>query len=300
MSFKQPTSLVKFTDAAAAINILAESKLRWSAPCLFDDPFELNHHSTLNFDSRALLAACVKSTLGLIFSRDDPKGNSPLFKAIRRWRTEDRFDSEEEAQEVLTELLTSMVQHREPDVLQTMRDWKQYAKNLRILCLCADHENTSLWHRYADNHSGVAIRFACGEETAMEDPQPIKYSESKPEVSPIAEQMDILMNQTNIYVQDSFAEKFLCKSKADSKEKEWRVLRNSDQAVANSDDSQMYEFFPFPSTDIRAVYFGAEINEKSKLEISNILKRKYSKTKVFQAVPRHQKFELEFERLQEF
>lgn len=121
---KQPTSLVKFTDPEAGIRILSDSQLRWSAPVLFEDPFELNHHSTLNFDSCKLLSSRVKSTLGLIFSRGDPMGSSPPIKAIRRWRSEDRFDNEEEAQEVLSELLTSMVQHRESEMLRLMRDWR--------------------------------------------------------------------------------------------------------------------------------------------------------------------------------
>ena len=297
MSHKQPTSLVKFTDAAAAISILSDSTLRWSAPCLFDDPFELNHQTTLNFDSRVLLTACVKSTLGLIFSRDDPKGNSPLIKAIRRWRTEDRFDSEEEAQDVLTELLTSMVQHREPEVLEIMRDWKNYARKLRILCLSDGHDNVNFWTRYAANHTGVAIRFACGEDTNMEKPMPLSYSETKPEISPLSEQMDILMNQSNVLVQESFASKFLCKSKVDSKDKEWRVFKTAEDQGQIADESQMFEQVRFENNEVRAVYFGAEIVEKSKLDITALIKRKYPKAKVFQAIPSYEKFELDFERI---
>ena len=297
MSYKQPTSLVKYTDATAAIAILSESTLRWSAPCLFDDPFELNHQSTLNFDSRVLLTACVKSTLGLIFSRDDPKGNSPLIKAIRRWRTEDRFDSEEEAQEVLTELLTSMVQHREPDVLEIMRDWRDYARKIRILCLSDGHSNINFWTRYAGNHTGVAIRFACGEETTIENPLPLSYSETKPEISPLTEQMDILMNQSNILVQESFANKFLCKSKVDSRDKEWRAFKTAEDAARVTEESQMFEQVKFENNEVRAVYFGAEIIEKSKLEINSLLKRKYPKAKVYQAAANHEKFELNFERI---
>ena len=141
VSYKQVTSLVKFTDAESALRILTDASLRWSAPSLFNDPFELDHHSKLNFDSRTLLIACVKSTLGMIFSRDDPKGSSPLLKAVRRWRVEDRFDSEEEAQDVLSELLLSMVQQREPEMLSLMREWQQFSRSVRILCLTESHES---------------------------------------------------------------------------------------------------------------------------------------------------------------
>lgn len=220
MSRRQPSSLVKFTDAAAALRILSESTLRWSAPCLFNDPFELNHNTSLSFDSRGLLAACVKYTLGLIFSRDDPKGGSPLVKAIRRWRMEDRFDSEDEAQEVLTELLNSMVLHREPEMIAIMQEWQQYSSQLRILCLAESHENVSLWQSNGGNHSGVAIRFACGDETSMESPQPMKYTDNKPEITSLAEEMEILMSQSSTKVQENFSEKYLTKSKLNSVERE--------------------------------------------------------------------------------
>ncbi len=297
MSLKQPTSLVKFTDAEAALRILGEGAMRWSAPCRFSDPFELDHHSTLNFDTRSLLTSCVKSTLGLIFSRDDPKGNSPLIKAIRRWRTEDRFDSEEEAQEVLTELLTSMVQHQEPEILDVVRAWKDYSSRLRILCLSENHDNVSLWERYGDAHRGVAIRFACGDETSMENPQQVRYTDTKPEITPLAEQMDILMNQARIDVLDSFEEKFLNKSKLDAKEKEWRLFKTA-ESEESVDDVAKFEDIPFGTSEVRAIYFGTQIEERQKQELLALAKRKFQKAKIFQAEPMHNRFEFDFQRLE--
>ena len=297
MSNRQPTSLVKFCDASTAAHILTDSTLRWSAPCLFGDPFELNHHSSLNFDSRKLLSACVKSTMGLIFSRDDPKGSSPLIKAIRRWRTEERFDSEDEAQEVLSELLTTMVQHREPEILQLMTDWRRYSRSLRILCMSEKHDQIGLWERYAGNHSGIAIRFACGEDTSLENPQAVRYQETKPEITSLTEQMDILMNQAAILEETDFSEKFLSKSKLELKDREWRLLREVEDSEEVIDESRMYEDLPFEDNEVRAIYFGAVVDPKVKQDISALAQRKYGKAKLFQAQPHTARFELEFQRI---
>lgn len=294
---QQPTSLVKFTGPEAGLRILSDSQLRWSAPVLFADPFELNHHSSLNFDSRKLLSSCVKSTMGLIFSRDDPMGSSPLIKAIRRWRSEDRFDNEEEAQEVLSELLTSMVQHREPEMLRLMKDWRDYTRRLRILCLSEKHDENSLWWRYADNHRGIAIRFACGDETSLPRPMAVRYTETKPEITPLSEQMEILMNQTNVEVQKSFPDKFLSKSKADIKEREWRILQQVDGNNLPDNESLWYEEVPFQETEVRAIYFGVATDARLKQDISNLVKRRYPKTKLFQARTQAANFELEFDRI---
>lgn len=295
MSNKQPTSLVKFASAESAIRILSQSSLRWSAPSAFKDPFELDHKSSLHFDSKGLLVACVKKTLGLIFSRDEPVGNSPLIKAIKRWRAEDRFDSEDEATDVLSELLSSMVQHREPEMLQIMRDWKLYSSNLRILCLTETHDDAILWDRYGDNHTGVAIRLASGEDTSLEKPMPVSYSEKKPEISSLKEQIDILMDQAEVRVQEGFQDKFLCKSKAESQHKEWRLLKTIEPSSV--DEHTWHEDIGFPSHEVKAVYFGAEMNSEKKLELNTLLLSKYPKVKVFQAKAFGDRFELDFERI---
>lgn len=297
MSYRQPTSLVKFTDADSGLCILSDGALRWSAPCLFKDPFELDHHTTLNFDSRLLLTACVKNTLGLIFSRDDPKGMSPLIKAIRRWRLEDRFDSEEEAEEVLTQLLMSMVQQREPELLGLIRGWQRYSRCVRILCLSQGHDNVSLWDKNAAEHTGLAIRFACGDDTSLEAPKAMKYTDNKPEITALSEQLDILMHQANFQIEEGFAEKFLCKSKLFAKEKEWRLLKTFDEVDTEEEEAQWFRDLQFKHSEVLAIYFGAEMEQKKKQEINRIIQRKYKKAKLYQANPLHEKFELDFERL---
>jgi hypothetical protein len=291
---KQPTSLVKFATADSAVRILSQSSLRWSAPSLFKGPFELNHRSNVNFDSKALLIACVKATLGLIFSRDEPSGNSPLIKAVRRWRAEERFNSEDEASDVLSELLSSMVRQREPEMLQIMRDWIKYSSRLRILCLTESHDEPSLWDRYGDGHTGVAIRLATGEDTSLEKPMAVSYSDRKPQISSLKEQMDILMNSAEVTVQEGFEEKFLCKSKSASREKEWRVLRTlKDEPPA---DNQWFEEVSFQSQEVKAVYFGAAMADDKKAELNTLLARQFPKVKIFQAKAFSDKFELDFER----
>lgn len=295
MSSKQPTSLVKFDDAETAIRTLTDTALRWSAPCLLDDPFELNHHSNLNFSSKELLIACVKKTLGLIFSRDEPSGNSPLIKAVRRWRAEERFGTEDEAAEVLTELLSSMVRQRDPELSQISSDWQRYSSKLRILCLNESHENLSLWQNHANCHKGIALRIACGEDTNLEMPLQVNYSESKPEISPLAEQVEILMSQEKVTVQDAFVDKFLTKSKHQSKEREWRLLNSTELTV--DDESQWYEDLSFAPSELRAVYFGAGIMETKKQEVLKLLNKKYPRAKQFQAIAKNNRYELDFERL---
>src|SRR5690625_4800693 len=102
-----PETLAKYCTAEAAGKILSSRQLRWHGPHLLGDPFELTHQSPLGFDPATLLDAAIRTATAMIFARELPRSNSPLMAVVRRWREEERFDSQEEAEEVLTELLRS-------------------------------------------------------------------------------------------------------------------------------------------------------------------------------------------------
>ena len=188
-----------------------------------------------------------------------------------------------------------MVEHRDPELLEIMRDWKRYASRLRILSLSDSHENLALWDSYGDRHTGIAIRFGCGENSSLENPIAMSYSDTRPEISTLDEQIDIIMAQQKTHFQDYFPDKFLNKSKLQSKEKEWRLLATVD--TAQQDESLWFDDIGFASTEIRAVYLGAGMENTKKQEVVTILQRKYPKARQFQAVVKNSQFELNFERL---
>ena len=171
------------------------------------------------------------------------------------------------------------------------------SKSLSTSCLSEKHDLIGLWDRYAANHSGIAIRFACGEDTTLEDPRAMRYQEVKPEITSLTEQMDVLMNQESIPAKIDFSEKFLSKSKVELKDKEWRLLKELKEDDPSIDDSRMFQDLPFKDSEIRAIYFGAAVDPKVKQDVSAVVKRKFGKAKLFQAHAHHARFELEFERI---
>src|SRR5690625_4449385 len=96
-----PETLARYCTAEAAGKILSSRQRRWHGPHLLADPFELTHQSRLGFDPATLLDAAIRTATAMIFARELPRSNSPLMAVVRRWREEERFDSQEEAEEVL-------------------------------------------------------------------------------------------------------------------------------------------------------------------------------------------------------
>lgn len=294
-----PETLAKYTQADSAFRILNSQCLRWSAPVLFSDPFELNHRTPLSFDPQTLMQAVIRAACGMIFAREEPRGSSPLATVIRRWRDEERFASPEEAEEVLSELMGRMVDQRQGDIDEMMGDWRLYTRSLRICCFSAKTDNLTAWQYFADSHRGAALKFQCGEGTGLTDPRPIRYSQTRPEITTLKEQLNMILYNEHLKPQEYFADKFLVKPPSAKNEQEWRCLMNvpASEAVSITEENLWYSDVPFEAEHLRSVYLGAFMPVEDKKQLINLVSQKYPKTKIFQAEAVPGKYEISFSRV---
>ncbi|BFM06444.1 DUF2971 domain-containing protein [Halioxenophilus aromaticivorans] len=252
---KTPDSLVKFCDTVTAEKILTSQALRWSAPHLFIDPFELNHTSELCFTPQELLAATVKHAVNLIFCPDRPGGSTPILQAIRRWRSEDRFASPDEADEVLRGLLKPLVNARDEYNQRLMQNWRSYCMRLRLCCFSSRLNNPMAWQQWGNHHRGVALRFNVGEHTDFEEPHKIQYQDTRPEISLLADQVEAVIKNFQEEHGQVFTDKFLTKAKSLAHQREWRCFKViSEKALARTDDD--YSDIVFNGADLDAICFG--------------------------------------------
>ncbi len=299
MSAHSPEYLIKFCPAETGKLILESRSLRWSAPHLFNDPFELTHESQLNFDPQILLQAAIKMASAMIFAKDEPKGNTPLINAIRRWRDEERFDSPEEAFEVLKELLAQVVDQRLNSIEQMMTEWRKYARSLRICCFTSKPDNPSAWQQFAHQHQGIAIRFQTGEYTSLPHPEKVLYKGPRPEISTLRNEMSVIMAGARYVAQEHFEEKFISKAPQAAHEEEWRCFHRAKEDVGgpNTPDSEWFSDMKFERSEVNAIYFGAFTATETKRELLELIKEKYRQAKVFQSKVVPGKFELDFEKI---
>ena len=299
MAIHNPETLVKYVSVDTALKILNSQTLRWSAPHLFKDPFELNHLSGLSFDPQAILGAAIQAANAMIFAKEEPRGTAPLTVVIRRWRDEERFQSPEEALDVLKELLSQMVDNRLQVLDQLMVDWRKFCRTLRICSFSAKPDNVTAWTHFADNHRGVAIRLQCGEFTSLPKPLPVSYRPTRPEITSMKEQLDVVLTNQAFNAQEYFFDKFTSKSLHFASETEWRCFRQvkDDVGADAKPDSEWYEDVKFERNDVTAIYFGTHTDPKAMRQIYALIKEKYNQAKVFQAKPATSKYEIEFNRI---
>lgn len=301
MASSSTSVLYKFCSAESAKLILSGQTLRWSVPDLLNDPLELGHTSELAFTQADLIKGAVKLATNMIFSRDAPSGNAPLLAAVRRWRDEDRFDSPEEAEGVLQELLSQMVGQRQEAIDEIMANWRTYTNKLRICCFCSKWDNLTQWQLGAQNHTGVALRFQLQDTKSFGQPQAVKYVNDRPAITTLAEQLRAVINHEQGPAQKSFEEKFTAKATIYKPQQEVRCfhgLTNDDPAPAE-DPNQWFLDREFEAESLKGVYFGLNTSLQDKQAIWDLVKKNYKLVKIHNTQLLLGKYELEAERITE-
>lgn len=291
MGNKTPDSLVKFCDTVTAEKILSSQALRWSAPHLFVDPFELNHESQLGFTPDDLLKATVKRAANLIFSPDQPVGSTPIMQAIRRWRSEDRFSSPEEAEEVLTGLLEHMVNARLEYNQRFMASWRDYCLRLRICCFTSRLDNPLAWQYFGDNHRGVGLRFGCSDNGDFASPSKVTYQDYRPEISRLSDQVQAIIDNIQDEHQATFTDKFLTKARALAHEREWRCFK-----VLPQQSNHGYSDLRFKGNDLKAICFGLQTSPAEQKNLTQLALAINPKVRVYQSTMRKSSYTFEFAR----
>jgi len=294
-----PETLTKYASAETAELILNNSCLRWSSPELFDEPWAVKHDPKLDFDHVTINDAMLKTAVAMIFSRDLPKGNvdHPLFKAIRRWRSEDRFKDEMEAFEALKELLAPTPETLADKLKKIVTAWRRLIENVRILCLSETNKDLLSWSLYADNHRGMALKFST--EGILADSKPVEYHSLRSHLTSVKEQVNDLVGIQKADVIDTFDDRLLSRPRSSASEKEWRNVKvfREDELDCGEDIEDWHLDLPFEPQDLKAVYFGFQMSEQKRAEFIELLKTSYPTTKIFLAFPMEGQFEVDFKKL---
>lgn len=292
MEQDRPKQLVKYLSVAAGLKAMESQTLQWSSPNAFLSPFEINGRMSLNFSSQELLDALVKSATSMIFSDARPSGDTPLITAINRWRDEKRFDTPEEAVNVLRDLLSKLVAQREEQLLSALAKWQTFAESVRLCCLCDSPDNLSAWERFADHHKGIAISLIPDSDNGFEQIQQITYSHDKPQLTSLKEQINQTLFNTPSPITQRFAKHLLTKATYLSSEREWRALTPKNGHFQPTDDPNI-SLRKLTLGSIRAIYFGAECDESTQAAITEIAKGLTPKPKLFKMTLAKSQFKLE-------
>ncbi|MCB1644741.1 MAG: hypothetical protein KDI36_04775 [Pseudomonadales bacterium] len=294
-----PETLVKYASINTAMEIINSGTLRWSSPELFNEPWAVRFNPELSFDHHTVSKAMLRAATAMIFTRDLPAGNldHPLYKAIRRWRGEDRFHDENEAYEALSELLAPTPETLRGKLEKMICQWQALVETARVICFSENHRELRCWEKYADNYRGVALRFA--RRNAFANPEPVDYTTTRPNLTTVKEQVDDLVGIRAAEKPASFTSRFLMKPRSDAQEKEWRCIRimNEEDLDCGEDIEDWYMDEPFHPQDLEAVYLGFRMSEYDRETFSQLIRSAYPSVTIYQSRPQEDQYELDFQKI---
>lgn len=301
------STLYKFCDVSTALAFLENGSLRWQSPDCYHDPFELHAFSSLPFDRQTFKSALCREVIAQIFASSDADGSGPLVAAIKRWREEQRFDNEEEAEPVLNELLQPICDQNMERIEQHYNAWQDFAARIRICCFSSNPGAFSCWQHYADNHRGVALRFESQSANVFANPYQVNYGDIPPRLTSLEQELDIAFGRAREqFHRDMFFDLLNSKNRALKEEKEWRCLYqvDSDQQAEDGDSEQKHPpqarslvERPFAAEDFSAIIFGLSCSEEDKARCIELCQQRYHTTRLFQTVRSDDRYTLEFSRI---
>jgi hypothetical protein len=288
------TTLSKYCDTDTALKILHSQSLRWSAPHLFNDPFEPDYTLAPELDFDTVHRSLVRQVVTNMFNDNHEAPKNQLMTTVQRWREREQFTDEEEAEPIMRNLLEPLVRNQWVKLSNYYQTWSDHAKKIRIACFCSKPNIPSAWQHYGDNHQGIALEFHAGNATQLTNPLAISYDETPPALTTLREQVATMLGRSKPADKKNFQQLHLIKNKLNSSEKEWRCIKTDTENDPSDDPDTWYSYYKFPTSELKAVYFGINIDDNKRKQLFEVLKERFPLTKVYQAKRTSGKYAVEF------
>lgn len=170
----------KYMSCDTAHAVLINRTLKWSPASAFNDPFDMQFDLHLDFDEERLVQRCKQDFKDAILGRRgfEPRiGLGNVLSQILGPRM-----PAAELDSFIEMAVRLAIKNAGPDIGAMHSHVREHFGRYKVLCLSERNDSILMWSHYAANHTGVAIQFACLEETdsSWTVAQPIKYCERMP------------------------------------------------------------------------------------------------------------------------
>jgi hypothetical protein len=273
--------------------ILENSKIRYSAPLFFNDPFDTQLDLRVGFDREELKNGLKKRFKGYF----SPSGVIPTsqdndtFLAMMREIKSNGLTAEKFEQQFLSDILQG-VENSFMSLEEECVKWRKQFNDYMVFCVSETHRNLLMWSHYADEHKGAVIRLKClpDKDAVLCAARPVQYEHNMPTLANnVEDQIDRALGLQHTDIESIFNKLVFTKSIDWSYEKEWRVvIPLLDESHKNFEDITIYE------EEVDGVYFGCRSDESERKEIIKIIKENYPNTKTFKAEKHPDEFKLIF------
>jgi hypothetical protein len=277
--------------------VLATSRIRWSSPRLFNDPFDCYFSLEPKVDLAAIKNEHRDRFLDVIFQEQEPAfvlGN-PLVSQIRELRKMAQRETREEMARRFDIIYPITVKFVEALSREERKIWEGQSRDYRLFCVCEINDNLLLWSHYTACHTGVAFQFECIKEfdVPLLAALPVTYADDVPGV--VEDKEDLIeysLGLRGVEPPPNLWKRLVTmKARCWEYEKEWRVITLSS---AHGDGYDDWRFVP---QEISKVFLGCRMRHEDKEDILRLLTGQFRHVEVYQAKQNPIMYRLDFERV---
>ncbi len=167
--------------------------------------------------------------------------------------------------------------------------WSKLLPGVRVFCVSEVYDNLLMWAHYAQNHTGAVFEFWSLPESdnPLSVAEPVEYVPSPPSFFSEQEFIDDLLSLKRIDFQSLYRRYAYFKSDHWAYEQEWRVWYPFS-------DTKDHDLNPINPAELKAVYFGCQMDSDTKRRLTTLLKAGFPDAKLLQAKRRNDVYALEF------
>jgi hypothetical protein len=292
-----PDHFFKYYTAEVAKIVLATSRIRWSSPLRFDDPFDCYFSMGPKFDVAASKEKLCERFLDLVFQEEEP-AFVPEHRFVPQLQAFRRIAAGKERAEIHSLFLDAwpeMVRGIEALSEDERLKWQAEMGDYRLFCVCEINDNLLLWANYTASHTGVVFQFECLKEidAPLLAALPVRYTDEAPGFVTEEEWINGMLGLRPIDQDDDAWERLVTtKARAWEHEKEWRVI-----SKRRPYENEGYEDCKFAPREIAKVFLGCKMEEADKNDILGLLSGVFEKVEVYQAKQNSKMFRLDFDRV---
>jgi hypothetical protein len=278
-------------SAQTAVSVLLRKRLRWSAPELFNDPFEFKNPMEFAFEWRDLEQPLLDTITRLVTQKEEPDlvQDGPTVENIRGDRLRYKWTGldVDDVRRGYEPFIKTLLEKRSLDDWHHRR-WAEMKREYRVLCFAETETNILSWSHYANSHKGVALGFDAQPRSDLAAARKVSYSKDAPFSVTLDEMLLFLTSQgPKPKSDDAFVKSVFTKSEDWFYEKEWRIFRTVSEVGPDR-----FIDLPFPPEELVAIYLGCRVSESSKEEIMAAARTFPAPVTFFQMMDEPKRFEL--------
>lgn len=278
----------KYMSAATSKIVLKNRTLRWSAPSLFNDPFDIQFNMQITADPSRVKSMALARLSDVIDGRIAPHPDSLLGYFVGMLGDPRIKMSKGEIIDRLAPAVDEGFERMLAELPSVNADAAKLLEDVKILCLTVRPDNGLMWSHYADSHKGVVLRFRSipAFDTPYGLAKPVNYVD---EIPPLVGEQELADSFAGVGTFDKaeILNRAVYTKAADWRyEEEWRLNSGGGRRPG-----ELFEDVPFGRNELDGLIFGLRTSEDDREQIK-ILADLYPNVEMLTAIREEGKFGL--------